>query len=253
MFGLPATVRGTARIFNGHLIEPFSQGDLAEGLGAIMRLIPQTRRGICKSLCMNWVAHHANDEPGRFSDVARSAGSGRMRVGGRLDGVAMALSQLDYADALRALPATAQKADVDLTKDQFTDDFLRQRGIVRQMNMKDPAHNLTPSGLKLGLGNTRTVNTWFGRQLANSIVGSHSARYWSYKIISIHGPVGGHAIAAFVGADAMFFDPNYGIFYFERSDDFRRWFGEPGGFYWESRYVHHLGDDFTIKSYAKKA
>ncbi len=252
MFGTTATVRGTARIFKGHLIEPFSQGDWGEGLGAIMGQIPEANRGICKSLCMNWVAHHANDEPGSFSELARSAGTGRRRFAGHFAGVGMALNQLAYGDALDAVPATASAADFDLAKDQFTDDFLRRRGIVRQMNMKHPTRNLSPSMHKL-MGNSRAVNTWFGRQLATSIVGSHSAGYWSYKIISIHGPVGGHAVAAFVGADAMFFDPNYGIFYFEKSDDFRRWFGEPGGFYWESRYVRYLGDDFVIKSYAKRA
>ena len=159
----------------------------------------------------------------------------------------MLLNQLDYGDALAA---TANRNDYSRAKDKFTDAFLRKRGIVRQMNIKYPKLNLSPSMDKL-LPASRTVNTWFGRQLARSILGNHSSGYWSYKIISIHGSAGGHAVAAFVGADVMSFDPTYGIFYFERADNFRRWFGEPGGFYWESRYHRHLGDDFVIKSYAK--
>lgn len=86
--------------------------------------------------------------------------------------------------------------------------------------------------------------------LRHGAAGGHGRDSWSYKIISIHGQAGGHAVAAFVAADAVFFDPNHGIFYFDQADDFRQWFGEPGGYYWESNYVRELGDDFTIKSYA---
>lgn len=244
MFGSEAKVRFTAQIFNGQLLEPFSQGDWNQGLGRIMNQIPEAANGICKALCMHWVAHHANDVPGSFSDTARLAGPGGRRGAGDFAGVGIVLTQLAYARALGgAVPATAEQV-----KDQFTDNFLQQRGIVRQMNIKHPTRNLSPARHKLG--NSRTVNTWFGRQLARGIVGSHGRDYWSYKIISIHGQAGGHAVAAFVAADAVFFDPNYGIFYFDKADDFRQWFGEPGGYYWESNYVRELGDDFVIKSYA---
>lgn len=245
MFGSEAKVRFTAQIFKGQLLEPFSQGDWNQGLGRIMAQIPEAANGICKSLCMHWVAHHANDEAGRFSDAARQMGSGGRRGAGDFGGVGIVLNQMAYGNALAAaLPGTVAQV-----KDQFTDDFLRKRGIVRQMNIKHPSRNLTPPGLKLGT--SRTVSTAFGRQLASRIVGHHSAGYWTYKIISIHGQAGGHAVAAFVGDDALFFDPNYGIFYFDKADDFRQWFGEPGGFYWESNYVRELGDDFAIKSYAR--
>ena len=247
MFGSTAIVRGTARIFNGHLIEAFDQGDRMEGLGTIMAQIPETRQGVCKSLCMHWVAHHANDVPQSFAEAARAMGSGMQRSGGYFTGVAIALNQLKYSDALRAC---ANHTDYNRTKDQFTDDFLRRHGILRQMKISNPALNLSPPGMKIGRP-SRRVDTAFAWRMARAIVGKHSAGYWSYKIISIHGPVGGHAVAAFVGDDAMFFDPNYGIFYFENADHFRRWFSEPGGFYWSSNYVRHLGDDFVIKSYAK--
>ena len=259
MFGSPGIVRGTARNFRGYLIEAFDQCDRMEGLGTIMRQIPGTSQGVCKSLCMHWVAHHANDVPKSFAEVARSMGSGMQRSGGHFTGVAIALNQLKYSDALRVC---TNPTDYNRTKDQFTDDFLRRHGILRQMKISNPALNLSPAASKAppGLGprpglrdpaKSPTVQIAFGRRVAESIVGNHSGRYWSYKIISIHGSVGGHALAAFVGDDAMFFDPNYGVFYFENADDFRRWFGEPGGFYWTSGYVRHLGDDFVIKSYAK--
>jgi hypothetical protein len=247
MIGLKATVRGTAQNFEGNLIDAFDQYDVAEGLGFIMGQIPEVRHGVCKSLCMNWVAHHANEVPGRFSDVARSMGSGNRRNGGYYTGVGMALDQMDYAAALMATP---NRTEYNRTKDQFTDDFLRKRGVVRQMKISNPALNLSPSRIKMGAPG-RAVNIAFGRQIAAGIVGDHTAGNWSYKIISIHGSAGGHAIAAFVGADAVFFDPNYGIFYFEKSANFQRWFGEPGGFYWKTRYHRYLGNDFSIKSYAK--
>jgi hypothetical protein len=244
MFGTVTKVRYSATVFKGHLLEAFSQGDWNEGLGPIMDQIPEAANGVCKSLCMHWVAHHANDVPSSFASVARSMGSGARRRGGVYAGVGMALTQLAYVDALQGAQGNHQQV-----KDRFTDDFLRQHGIVRQMNIKHPTRNLSRGGIKFG--NSRTVNTWFGRHMADRIVGSHGRDYWSYKIISVHGRAGGHAIAAFVAADAVFFDPNYGVFYFSKASDFRSWFGEPGGFYWESGYVHELGDDFVIKSYAK--
>lgn len=249
MFGSPAIVRGTAEIFKGHLLEAFNQGDRAEGLGTVMGEIPEAAQGVCKSLCMHWVAHHANDEPGRFSDVARAMGSGARapRRGGYYNGVGMALTQIAYTDALRRV---ANHADYNRAKDQFTDDFLRSRGILRQMKISNPALNMTPPKMKIGVPG-RWVNSAFAWRLGEAIVGKHTADYWSYKIISIHGRAGGHAVAAFVGADAVFFDPNYGLFYFKKADDFRRWFSAPGGFYWESGYVDELGDDCVIKSYAK--
>lgn len=251
MFGSTAYVRGSVGLFSGHLLEPFDQGDWGEGLGAIMAQIPQARRGVCKSLCMNWVAHHANEVPERFSDFARSMGSGRRRGGGRYEGVAIALNQVDYADALSALPGNATQDEVALAKDQFTDDFLRRQGVVPQKKLHDSTQHLAMSMNRGPFRPNLRVKSWFGRQLGSAVVGDHSASWWSYKIISIHGPAGGHAVAAFVGADAVFFDPNYGIFYFKRAADFRRWLGDPGGFYWVSNYVNRLGDDFAIRSYAK--
>lgn len=262
MFGSIAIVRGTAKNFKGHLVEAFQQGDDLEGMGEILKHIPGTEDGVCKSLCMNWIDHHANDKEGAFTDVARSMGSGHRRGGGNYAGVIMALDQLDYADAV--LSATSP-GEYYRAKDQFTDEFLRKCGIRRQMKISNPALNLSRPGLKrskpkrsgfmrLGFNmgrSNRAVDTSYARNMAKSIVGDHSASYWSYKIISIHGSAGGHAVAAFVGADAMFFDPNYGIFYFEKASDFQNWFGAPGGFLWETRYIKHLADDYVIKSYAK--
>ncbi len=246
MFGSSEIVRGTAKIFKGHLIEAFDQGDRIEGLRGIFDEIPEARRGVCKSLCMNWIVYHAKDEQGSFAEFARSKGSGKQRSGGHYAGVGIVMNQLNYSDALGAATSRAHYLRI---KDQFTDDFMLKHGLVRQMKMTNPTLNLSNPGLKMGrtgLG----PNTAFAWRFARSIVGKHSANYWSYKIISIHGPAGGHAVAAFVGADALFFDPNYGIFYFEKAADFLNWFGAPGGFYWVSNYLKHLGDDYVIKSYA---
>lgn len=248
MFGEKTYVRSTAEVWHGVCAEPFDQGDWGEGVAIIMDQIPEVNRGICKSLCMNWVAYHALDTEGSFTEFARQAGPrrGGRRGAGDFTGVSMALNQLDYGKALDRVPRGARQA----AKDYFTDTFLAKRGIERQMNRANAREYLSPSRVKQG-GPWRVVNTAFGRELATSIVGSHAAGDWSYKIISLHGSAGGHAIAAFVGADAVFFDPNYGIFYFEQANNFRLWFGEPGGFYWASRYEKYLGEDFVIRSYAK--
>ncbi len=247
MFGSPALVRGTARFFRGRLLEAFNQGDRVEGLRDVMRQIPETAHGVCKSLCMHWVDHHANDRSGLFSEMAKSMATGGQRSGGYYGAAAMTLNQLAYTEALRGI---TNHSDYNRAKDQYTDDFLRKRGILRQMKISNPALNLSDAQYKLLLP-ASAPNNRFGKNLADAIVGEHSAKYWSYKIISIHGRAGGHAIAAFVGADVMFFDPNYGIFYFPKSAHFKLWFADYHGFYWKSGYAQELGDDCVIKSYAK--
>ncbi len=251
MLGHPDTVRGTAKRWNGFLLEAFNQADWNEGVGQVMDQIPEASQGICKSLCMNWVAHHATEQTGSFAKLARSSGTASKRGGGNFTGVSMALNQVDYGKALAAIPASASASRYAMAKDQFTDDFLIKKGIARQMKITNPAENLSRSEVKSKSG-VLGVDIKFGKSLADSVVGAHTGGYWSYKIISIHGSAGGHAIAAFVGADAVFFDPNYGIFYFEKASDFKGWLGLPGGFYWTSNYVKHLGGDFVIKSYAPK-
>lgn len=238
MFGSEARVLRSARMYGGHVIERFNQTSRNFGMRRIMDQIPEAENGVCKALCMHWVAHHANDKPGSFSSVALQAGQR-----GRFGGVNIVLTQLDYAGAL----VGANAANSEHLKDQFTDDFLRKEGLVRQMNIKYPMNNLTVGGNK-----NSKEGIWLGRDIARKIIANHSANYWSHKIISLYGRRGGHAVAAFVGADAMFFDPNYGTFYFEHAYNFRQWFGEPGGFYWASGYTEELGKDFVIKSYAKK-
>ncbi len=248
MFGQADIVRGTAKKWNGVLLEAFNQGDWNEGVAQVMDQIPESSQGICKSLCMNWVAHHATEQTGSFAKLARSSGNSNKRGGGNFTGASFALNQVAYG---KALDSARTQTEYEKAKDQFTDDFLRQKGVIRQMNITNPAENLSRSEARSKSG-VLGSDIKFGKSLANSVVGAHSKGYWSYKIISIHGSAGGHAIAAFVGADAVFFDPNYGIFYFEKASDFQGWLGQPGGFYWTSNYVKHLGGDFVIKSYAPK-
>lgn len=248
MLGQTDIVRGTAKKWNGFLLEAFNQADWNEGVGRVMDQIPEASQGICKSLCMNWVAHHATEQTGSFAKLARASGSSNRRGGGDFTGASIALNQIDYG---KALNSARTMSEYQSAKDQFTDDFLRRKGIVRQMKISNPAENLSRSEVKSKSG-VLGVDIKFGKSLAESVVGTHTSGYWSYKIISIHGSVGGHAIAAFVGADAVFFDPNYGIFYFEKASDFKGWLGLPGGFYWTSNYFKYLGDDFVIKSYAPK-
>ena len=237
MFGSEARVLRSARIFGGHVIERFNQGTTTRGMRRITEQIPEASTGVCKALCMHWVAHHANDKPGSFSSVALQAGQR-----GRYGGVNIVLTQLDYVRALVGANAT----NSERLKDQFTDDFLRKEGLIRQMNIKYPMNNLTVGGNK-----NSKAGVWLGREIGKKIIANHSANYWSHKIISLYGRAGAHAVAAFVGADAMFFDPNFGIFYFEHAYNFRQWFGEPSGFYWASGYTEILGADYVIKSYAK--
>ncbi|WP_282609534.1 YopT-type cysteine protease domain-containing protein [Pelagibius sp. Alg239-R121] len=246
MLGDTQTVRGTAKKWNGFLLEPFDQGDWNEGIGRVMKEIPESSQGICKSLAMNWVAHHATEQTGSFAVLARSSGRGSRRGGGNYTGVSMALNQVAYGEALDSATSPCR---YEQAKDKFTDDFLRKKGIIRQMKITNPVENLSRAEIKK-TPTTLGADIKFAKSLAASVVGVHAKNYWSYKIISLHGCAGGHAVAAFIGADAVFFDPNYGIFYFEKVNDFKDWLGLPGGFYWTSKYFEYLGSDFVIKSYA---
>jgi len=68
-------------------------------------------------------------------------------------------------------------------------------------------------------------------------------------MISYKGTRGGHVVAAWVGPDVAYFDSNFGEYWFERRDDFVRWFPR----YWQlSRYGRTFGGcqvrDFALKA-----
>jgi hypothetical protein len=72
----------------------------------------------------------------------------------------------------------------------------------------------------------------------------------TYKMIGIYGKnSGAHCMAAFVGTDAVFFDPNFGEFYFPSRDDLARFIG--ADFWKKSWYDRMLAGRYTLRDYAR--
>ena len=89
--------------------------------------------------------------------------------------------------------------------------------------------------------------------LASDLASSMKNGTGSYRTIGIWGPGGAHAMAAWVGQDVAFFDPNFGEFWFEKSGDFINWFPH---FWRRSMYeLPKLGlsNRYEIMDYSLKA
>ena len=88
---------------------------------------------------------------------------------------------------------------------------------------------------------------------AGHLLGSYLNEDWlaskgsgSYVLISIMGN-GGHAMAAYIGNDIAFFDPNYGEFWFPTHLQFFQFFMN----FWRSSGYYQDFDKFYLMPYAK--
>ena len=175
---------------------------------------PQGMHGVCKAMSTFWMANHANDED----------------FWGWLiqDGFVKVSSAAMLIDAHKQSKANGNQT-------LWENNILKTVGIILQghsnaMIFEDVDTGATPYG--------RAV------QMVNRILKGR----WGYRSISIHREGGGHAMAAWVGQDVCFMDPNYGEFWFETVDGFRNWFID---FWVTSGYATKYDVDCQVLSYGK--
>lgn len=212
-------VRASAQRFRGACLVPFSQ--CAEPVRSLIGDDHQTRNGICAALSMYWVGMHSM-ESSLWSWLLDEKGA-------------------VIASKLKRVQVVQKQSKNDNNGVQAENEIER----------------LALLGLVLHRGDLKELN----RDLNHVEVGSNSATaipaeifryartgdgtYWTFHV---GGLGGGHEMAAYVGLDAVFFDPNYGEFYFEKAADFAAWFPE----FWRlSKYSIGLNKYYYLLNYAK--
>ena len=81
--------------------------------------------------------------------------------------------------------------------------------------------------------------------LADKIAEDYTNGKGQYKKIGIYGKAGGHSMAAFVDHQVLFFDPNFGEFFFPSAKSFVSWM--TNSFWYKSFYWAGLSGKFEIE------
>ncbi len=212
----------------GNIVKPFCQSTDLFGFLAKNRSV---YGGVCEALCCHWMVYHAHEDSlwNHLSDT-RSA-------------ILYSIAKLQRAGGLAAEQGLGKRMS---GQDVISEAWMRENGVV-------PIHQR----LKLMGGNIATTTMTRGSSgrgttdpsvLAAAIVSGHTGG-GAYRKIGVWG-LGGHAMAAWVGQDVVFFDPNFGEFWFESPIEFSAWFPH----YWsKSKYSVGLKSGYGIRAYGRKA
>lgn len=213
-----AVVRSSAEKYGGQCVWEFSQ--IKDPVAGIIGRDKVTKDGICEMLSAKWIECHAQDS----SLSAWLANGGQAIDASRI----RSLMQLFIIGETMNPGAMVGNADKLLGSDQTraTKRWLEAKGIMQRRSIKPMAFLSGPVNVPntttgaRGTGSRRNM----AQALATDLASSWRNGSGSYRTIGIWGPGGGHAMAAWVAQDVAFFDPNFGEFWFERAQDFIRWF-----------------------------
>lgn len=209
-----------------------------EPTNTLIKMLPHTSNGICQALSAKWIAEHAND--GSLWNWLFAPGSTNVKQ------AAIANLMINFTESVVKTGNLANRSlqgkstGGDFYQDFVTDKYLGLYGVIRRQ--------ATQSAYMGSMKNPLSVGTQ-GHQL-----GSRFQQSWlcskggSYILISVLGKGGGHAMAAYVGQDIAFFDPNFGEFWFPSINEFYPWFLK----FWQSSGYSNSFDKFYLLPYAKK-
>lgn len=165
--------------------------------------------GVCQSLCLHWIAYHATDRD--FWKWLRNAGN-----------------EVNSTAAHWTLKIQLEHEGSRI-KPRHAEQFLKRFGIV-------PQRKVTGENELLNISQSdHHEQTWarllddrdpipFKNLLANAVVPEKSQGSYSYQLVGLSKGGGtGHAVAAFIAEDGLFFDPNYGEFWFPKKEFLRLW------------------------------
>ncbi|MFT5719281.1 MAG: YopT peptidase [Oleiphilaceae bacterium] len=211
-------VRQSASNNGGNCTWKFSQ--IKDPVASIIGKNNITKDGICEMLSAKWIECHALD--GHLANWLQGGG-------GAIDSSKIRhLMQLFIIGSEMNRGAIVGNAQQGATVNQTeaTIRWLKAKGILQRKSIKPmqfmngPSENIANviGGNRSGSGRSTHLAS-LGAAIANNLNTNGS-----YKTIGIWGPGGGHAMAAWVGHDATFFDPNFGEFWFENKSDFIAWF-----------------------------
>lgn len=220
-----ARVRNSASEFNGYCTWHFSQ--IKSPVAKVLAADKETSGGICEMLSAKWILCHAN--------------GGSLATWLSKDGQSVAKEDIDASKIriLMQLFLVGSEMNTDYIlgeSDRFghvdqtgaTNRWLAAKGVVQRKSIK-PMTFLNAGSVNIPIkkkgsrsGGDRAT---YAGNIASEMAGHLKNSCGDYCTIGLWGPNDGHAMAAWVGSnDAVFFDPNFGEFWFQNKKDFISWF-----------------------------
>jgi YopT peptidase len=218
---------------HGQCTAKFSQA--LEPVNSMIGKHAVSRDGICQAMSQKWIVLHAHGSS-LFNWVYQDDGT--------IDAAAISNLSINQIETETRLKGQSGKTDQDWASEKylFSHGIMRRSGIIPQVNS-----GYVQSVRSLISGDKSTGDI-FG-QLANALVNSSKLITGYYMMIGIQGSGGGHCMAAYVGEDICFFDPNFGEFWFPKRQDFVGWFR--GAIPLPYR-VGRINKTFSVREYAPK-
>lgn len=221
--------RGGAHVFYSQCLEPTN---------TLIKMLPYTSNGICQALAAKWIAEHANG--GSLWNWLFAPGSTNVKQ------AAIANLMINFTESVARTGNVANRSLAgknppkgELYQDFVTDKYLALYGLKRRQITYGAFMGSISQPIKVGQ---------HGHALASRFQESWlCAKGGSYILISILGKGGGHAMAAYVGQDVAFFDPNFGEFWLPSINHFYPWFQN----FWHASGYGRGFDSFYLLPYAK--
>jgi Yersinia/Haemophilus virulence surface antigen len=202
-----------AKSLNGYATWTFSQGDLA-----VWR--HYRTMGICAALSAHWIKHHAND--GSLANVLGGGGVGPLKVG--------TLKEIALLHRTVSTTGDEQRENLKLWLQMHDIISLNTSHRVTVTN-----HRLNRDVVQAQSRTSEVLASGSFPNIENDLVTAMRKHNTCYARINFGGTFlgrgAGHAVAVWLGqpswsdhGDALFFDPNYGEYWFKKKEDFFRFF-----------------------------
>lgn len=222
--------------YGGHCTFEFTQ--CKPPVSTTLAANAETSGGVCEALSAHWIRYHA---------IEQSLWNWLI-VDGAVD-----LAKLQQH--VMALQISGQNAD---NQDAASEAWLRQQGVLRIQQNSTAASSthrrlgfIQHQGLHLGASQAGTTSFFARNDLARAILQDTTGGAGCYKKLGLTGKAGAHAMAFWVAQDVVFFDPNFGEFYFKERAGFYNWFTQ--SFWHRSLYSAGLSGSYDLLPYAASA
>lgn len=237
------SVRSSATNAGGMVTWEFSQ--MLPPVSSLIQGNKASAGGICEFLSAKWIECHAMDD-----HLANWLSSGNA---GTIDASKIRLLMQLFVVGAEMPAGKMVEFDFFSKVDQTvaTMFYLGSKGIIARAAI-NPIVRSSENNYILGGSRGGGMRRVMARNLATQIVSNRNSS-GSYRAIGIWGPGGAHAMAAWVGQDVAFFDPNFGEFWFESQAGFVNWFPT---FWQKSHYSNPrfgLSDRYELVDYSRAA
>ncbi|MES3033801.1 MAG: YopT-type cysteine protease domain-containing protein [Gemmatimonadota bacterium] len=220
-------LKSSAVKHDGFQTHDFSQS--LEPTNSIIAKHGTSRDGICQAMSQRWIVMHAHG--GSLFNWLCDA-SGKVRADAIVN---LAVNQVDSE-------TRTHRHQTD--QDWASEKYLHANGIIRRTGVLPVAGQF----MRDFIGGSRASGNIF-QQLANGLVNSSKLVTGHYVMIGIQGPGGGHCMAAYVGHDIAFFDPNFGEYWFPDRRHFVGWFRDAVNLPYK---IGDINQSFSLRTYAPR-